>query len=436
VAEDQGKEEEKFDFTDEGEGYFNLDDAILSARRLVRQDEQRYLSRTGWDEIVWSTSESVAGDASLKVILQFRRPARELPEDERGLEEFLFGYDGELQDRQILFWPNNSSTSTTVELALPPVPAPAPTPSLTTVPAPGAVFVSKWGTEGTGDGQFNEPAGVAVAADGSVYVADFANHRVQKFTSEGVFVTSWGTEGTGDGQFDHPSSVAVTLDGNVYIADFWNHRIQKFTSEGVFVTKWGAEGDGAGQFQDPGAVSVAPDGIVYVADRGNDRIQEFTADGMFLQEWGEWGRFNNGSFYFYEPTDVTVASDGSVYVVHSTPSRIDKFTSGGELVETFDSNAEGYGAAVTTGTALESDYLGDVLGDVAVALDGNIYVVEYGTNCIQKFSSEGKFITEWGTEGTSDGEFISPSGIAVAPDGSVYVTDQGNHRIQKFALRP
>ena len=69
MAEDNGKEEEKFDFTPEGEGYLTLDDAILSARQLVRQDEQRYLSRTGWEEIVWSTSESEASDVSIKVIL-------------------------------------------------------------------------------------------------------------------------------------------------------------------------------------------------------------------------------------------------------------------------------------------------------------------------------------------------------------------------------
>ena len=72
MAEDKNNEEEKFDFTPEGEGYFSLDDAILSARQLVRQDEQRYLDRTGWEEIVWSTRESDARDDSIKVILQFQ----------------------------------------------------------------------------------------------------------------------------------------------------------------------------------------------------------------------------------------------------------------------------------------------------------------------------------------------------------------------------
>ena len=124
MAEDKGKEEEKFDFTPAGEGYISLDAAIVNARRLVRQDEQRYLNRTGWEEIVWSTRESDARDDSIKVILQFQRPGRELPEDESGLEEFLFDYNGELQDRQVLSWPTKPSAPTVTESAPTPIPTP------------------------------------------------------------------------------------------------------------------------------------------------------------------------------------------------------------------------------------------------------------------------------------------------------------------------
>ena len=67
-------------------------------------------------------------------------------------------------------------------------------------------FALKWGTEGTDDGQFCHPNGITVAADGSVYVSDWANHRIQKFTSEGLFITKWGTHGKGDGQFTSPPS--------------------------------------------------------------------------------------------------------------------------------------------------------------------------------------------------------------------------------------
>ena len=65
------------------------------------------------------------------------------------------------------------------------------------------------GGQGTGDGEFDSAGGVAAASDGSVYVTDPFQHRIQKFTSEGVFVSEWGTEGTGDGQFIQPATVAV-----------------------------------------------------------------------------------------------------------------------------------------------------------------------------------------------------------------------------------
>jgi len=71
------------------------------------------------------------------------------------------------------------------------------------------VFVRKWGTAGVGEEQFKWPASVAVASDGSVYVADFGNDRIQKFTSNGVFVKKWGTNGTEDGEFEGPKGVAV-----------------------------------------------------------------------------------------------------------------------------------------------------------------------------------------------------------------------------------
>jgi tripartite motif-containing protein 71 len=69
---------------------------------------------------------------------------------------------------------------------------------------------------------------VAVDSSGNVYVSDLHNNRIQKFTSDGTFITKWGTEGSGNGQFRYPWGVALDSSGRVYLADDHNYRIQVF----------------------------------------------------------------------------------------------------------------------------------------------------------------------------------------------------------------
>ncbi len=111
--------------------------------------------------------------------------------------------------------------------------------------------------------------GVAVDSLGNVYVADTDNNRIQKFNSTGIFITKWGSPGSGDGQFEHPRGVAVDSLGNVYVADSNNNRIQKFSSTGTFITKWGSPGSDDGQLWVPVGVAVDSTDNVYVARSGN-----------------------------------------------------------------------------------------------------------------------------------------------------------------------
>ena len=95
------------------------------------------------------------------------------------------------------------------------------------------------------------PKDIVVNGKGNVYVMDHYNNRIQKFSSSGAFITKWGSEGDGDGEFDNPQSIAIDGQGNVYVADANNNRIQKFTSSGAFITKWGSEGSGDGELMGP-----------------------------------------------------------------------------------------------------------------------------------------------------------------------------------------
>jgi sugar lactone lactonase YvrE len=183
-------------------------------------------------------------------------------------------------------------------------------------------FITKWGSPGSGNGQFHSPRGIATDAAGDVYVADLGNDRIQKFTSNGAFITKWGSEGSGDGEFGFPQGVATDAAGEVYVADYGDVGIQKFTLNGAFITKWGSPGRGDGEFDSPRGVATDAAGDVYVADDRNQRIQKFTSNGAFITKWGSRGS-GNGEFGF--PQGVATDAAGDVYVADTRNHRIQKF---------------------------------------------------------------------------------------------------------------
>ncbi|MCQ1539513.1 protein kinase [Methanocalculus taiwanensis] len=273
---------------------------------------------------------------------------------------------------------------------------------------------NEWGSYGTGDGQLNGPTHIAVAPDGTVYVTEYYNRRIQVFTGDGTFLRKWGSFGTGDGQFQMPQGTAVAPDGTVYVADAYC--IQLFTGYGRFLRKWGSWGSGDGHFIELKGVAIAPDGTVYVADTRNSRIQVFTRDGTFLRKWGSKG---TGEGQFTSPSGIAVAPDGSIYVTESGNQRVQVFTPEGSFIRTWGRGGSGDGQL-------------RLPQGIAVAPDGTVYVADTKNNRIQVFTGDGTFLRKWGSKGTGEGQFTSPSGIAVAPDGTVYVADTKNNRISFF----
>jgi len=277
-------------------------------------------------------------------------------------------------------------------------------------------FVTKWGSNGVGDGQFDEPYGVAIDSSGYVYVGDHKNNRIQKFTSNGGYETKWGSYGSGNVQFIHPVGTAVDNSGYVYVADEENHRIQKFTSDGSYVTKWGRYGSGNGEFKEPWGLVADMSVYIYVTDRLNHRIQKFTSDGTYVTQWGSQG---SGNGQFDNPHGIAVDEAGYVYVVDTHNYRIQKFTSSGDFVTKWGSQGSGDGQlSYSEGIAVDNS--------------GYVYVTDTYNHRIQKFTSNGDFITKWASEGSGDGQFKMPTGIAVDSSGYIYVADTENHCIQKF----
>ncbi len=198
-------------------------------------------------------------------------------------------------------------------------------------------FVTKWGTEGSGDGQFNTPLGVATDSSGNVYVADTSNHRIQKFDSSGTFLTKWGSSGSGDGQFSVPRGVATDSSGNVYVPTSATTGSRSSTPRAPSSPSGGAPAPGTGSSTAPpaspptpratstsstttttgsrsstprapsspsggptapgtgssttmSASPPTPSGNVYVTDYFNGRIQKFDSSGTFLAQVGSRAR--------------------------------------------------------------------------------------------------------------------------------------------------
>ncbi len=131
------------------------------------------------------------------------------------------------------------------------------------------------GAAGSGVGEFDHPAAVAVDANGTAYVADTANNRIVKLAADGTVLTSWGSRGSTDGHFRGPDGIALDAAGEVYVLDGENNRVQVFDSEGHFLTKWGQRGFGLGDLSQPGAIAVDCNGSVFLADTNNNRIERF-----------------------------------------------------------------------------------------------------------------------------------------------------------------
>lgn len=273
-------------------------------------------------------------------------------------------------------------------------------------------FIMKWGTTGSGNGDFLTPRGMATDAAGNVYVADAGNNRVQKFDNNGNFSLKFGIPGDVNGGFVTTSGVAVAAGGDIYVSDDFTQRISIFNSLGVFQSTFSA-----GAFPTV-ATGVALDssGNVYVTDSGNHRVRKFTATGTLITSWGSSG---TGDGMFNGPQGLAIDSSNNVYVADTGNNRIQKFNSSGGFITKWGTPGSG-NSEFNSPTGVSADS------------SGTIYVADSGNSRIQSFSATGTFIEAFGLPGSGDGQFASPQDLAADAFGNIFVADSGNDRVQKL----
>ena len=340
---------------------------------------------------------------------------------------------------------------------------PVVAPSLRTVRTYAGSGVNDFADGSALTAQFQTPGGIARTTDGRVFVADTFNHRIRVISADGATVSTYagdGVQGFADGststaRFSQPRGVALAADGRLFVADSFNSRIRVISADGATVSTYA--GDGAfgfangststARFASPLGVALAADGRLFVADTSNRRIRVISADGATVSTYaGSSFGFADGSTStarFSSPQGIAVATDGRVFVADARNHRIRVISADGATVST-------YAGSGNTGTAVGSFADGstttaqfDNPTDVVVASDGRLFVADTNNSRIRVIRADGAAVSTYAGSGTNaqinavqelqaalDIDLRQPRRMTLAPDGRLFFTDSDSHRIR------
>lgn len=269
-------------------------------------------------------------------------------------------------------------------------------------------------------------AGMGVAGNGTLYIADVANSRILHVRADGTLITAFGRPGSGPGELSlstsiRLSNIGVDSDGNVYVPDHGNSRVQIFTSDGAYLTSWDGSDTIAGGIGVPTSVAIDRQGNAFVAGylpaSNGWNILKLDPDGRVILTIHDQ---HGAEIWDGDVSSITLDAADNLYVTDAATNRVLTFDNDGVLLF-------GWGRTGSDPGAFNAPQA------IAVSADGNAYVADGFNFRVQRFDTNGHYLGQWGNQVGSEIAFDRPLSVAVDQQGAIYVVDRGNS-LQKFHL--
>jgi sugar lactone lactonase YvrE len=302
--------------------------------------------------------------------------------------------------------------------------------------------------------------GVAVDANGNVYIADYNASVIEKVTPAGILSIVAGVQGSfsaptpgsaTSSALDSPEGVAIAPNGDLYIADTSNNMVEKVTPDGTLSVIAGDGSDStptagpatSSELGDIEAVAVDHAGNVYIADPENDVIEKVSPAGtlsIFAGTSGNSGTPTPGpatDTMLDEPEGVAVDPSGNVYIADYDNGLVEKVTPSGTL-SIFAGTPGSYGTP-SPGPAT-AEPLGGPDG-VATDSSGDVYIADYSDNLVEKVTPDGMLSIVAGNTHTSPPTYgaaavntnsPSPFSVASEPDGTFFTADGDYYTVDRI----
>jgi tripartite motif-containing protein 71 len=283
---------------------------------------------------------------------------------------------------------------------------------------------------------YNNPAGVAIGADYSVFIVEESGQRLTKLADDGSFVWSFGVPGIPGNDSSHlnwaSGNPAVDAQGRIYVPDRNNNRVAVLDTDGISLGFIGnQDNDPRYRFRSPSGVAIGPNGDIYVVDQDFNDVQVYSSDRYYKTRIGfqeDQGSAVDG--HFNRPSGIAVKDDLTLFVADQNNYRIQQCTRPSLSSTTWTCATF---AGVSGNSYWDNDHLNYPSSIAWDAHAGRLYVVDQNENRVLAFDGTGSLLAVLGGDyGPANNQFSGPRSVAVDNVGNVYVADHDNFRIQKF----